>query len=205
MRYLTATNSSASCLMSNRNFWWKKQYPLLKRSRCINTGENLHSVDFILGINKCIIFKHKSAGNIVAIIKWCLPRNEWLQISFIVKYLLQNILLGLEEQRSKRGRVRDYILAAAKPNWQSDMTYNNSQKTTPMSHAPEPRRQIWSRGIFKAMQIRPKWYMLKTWHFGRSCQKCFFIDCQASWEAGANHISHSWIWFHMLIPFYAVK
>lgn len=76
-------------------------------------------------------------------------------------------------------RERDYILAVAKLNWITDVTYNNSQETTPISHAHEPRRQIWRGIIFKAMQIKPKLYMSKGWTFGRSCQKCFFASIRS--------------------------
>lgn len=54
-QHLTATATCASCLTSNRNFWWKKQYPFIKML-LYKYKWNLCSVDFILWINKSIYY-----------------------------------------------------------------------------------------------------------------------------------------------------
>lgn len=117
-------------------------------------------MDFILGINKRIIFKQtnkRSPRGIVAI-KKILQTNEFVRNLSFGYTMKSPIVFPLAVfffflQWRVEG---DYILAAANTNWQSDMSYNNRQKDRYNTDAPEPRRQIWSGVSLEAMQIRAK-------------------------------------------------
>lgn len=138
-------------------------------------------MDFIWGINKSILFKQtnrNSPTGIVAI-KKILQTNEFVR-NFSFGYTMKSPALfspGCFFLFLQWRVGRDYILAAANTNWQSDMRYNSRQKDRYNTDAPEPRRQIWSGVSLEAMQIRAK--VIHVEGLRLRCQKCFFPSMRA--------------------------